>query len=126
MLIIGFVKPRETAYQMPHNPSVEMTPWKYAMPTSIFLFACVGQTYIVFSPIGVAYTEGIVSSSFWPATAALAGLTIVCMLFSLRSWNEKYMKSTSSRSLKQKGKNLKEQWGASSTSDQVYSSQNSK
>lgn len=125
MLIIGYVKPRRTAYQMPHNPSVEMTPWKYAMPTSIFLFACVGQTYIVFSPIGVAYTEGIVSSYFWPATGVLALLTVVCILFSLRSWNEKYMKSSSFGSLRQKGKNLKEQWGSSSSSDQVYPSQNS-
>ncbi|WP_110111931.1 solute:sodium symporter family transporter [Bacillus sp. CGMCC 1.16541] len=90
MLLIGKVKPRSTPYVFKANPSVNMTPWKYTLPTAIVLLALVALTYIVFSPIGVAYERAIVSPMFGYAVGALIVLTGVLIYFSLKQWHKKY------------------------------------
>ncbi|MRX73391.1 solute:sodium symporter family transporter [Bacillus lacus] len=90
MIVIGMIKPREVPYQYKANPEVDMVPWKYALATSIFLLSLVVATYIAFSPIGLAYTNGIVSDYFWPANIGLAVLTALLIFMSIKFWNKKY------------------------------------
>ncbi|EBR8157662.1 solute:sodium symporter family transporter [Salmonella enterica subsp. enterica serovar Kottbus] len=62
----------------PPDVYIQMTPWKYAMLTSGILLSCAVLMYIVFSPVGVAYTGSIVSPSFY-ITIVLA--LFVCVIF---------------------------------------------
>ncbi|WP_370250905.1 hypothetical protein [Exiguobacterium sp. SH5S13] len=50
-------------------------PWRHAISTSIILVASMVFVYFVFSPIGLAYADGIVSGWFWPATLTLFAAT---------------------------------------------------
>lgn len=92
MLIIGKFKPMSEPYQFERNHKVEMIPWKYTIFTSIWLISLVVLTYIVFSPIGVAYQNGIVSPMFLPVIFVILGLTAVLSWYSISRWNEKYSK----------------------------------
>ncbi|MFS0636810.1 solute:sodium symporter family transporter [Mesobacillus foraminis] len=90
MLLIGKLKPREVAYQFKADPKVSMEPWKYAIPFSIMLLALVAVTYVIFSPIGLAYENAVVSSNFWFVIAAIL-LTAAALIFvSIKVWNQKY------------------------------------
>ncbi len=90
MLVIGKLKPREVAYQFKADPKVSMEPWKYAIPFSIMLLALVAVTYVIFSPIGLAYENAVVSSNFWFVIAAIL-LTAAALIFvSIKVWNQKY------------------------------------
>lgn len=90
MLVIGMVKPREEAYIYKTEASVDMLPWKYTIATSVILLSLVCATYIVFSPIGLAYADGYVSAAFWPAIAGLVLITGVLVFASIKHWNRKY------------------------------------
>ena len=90
MMIIGFWKPRKKAYHYHADAKVKMTPWKYAIPMSIFLLSSVAVVYVIFSPIGLAFNEGIVSSSFWPIIGGIAILAALLIAFALKNWNKKY------------------------------------
>ncbi len=90
MLVIGKLKPREVAYQFKADPKVSMEPWKYTIPFSIMLLALVAVTYVIFSPIGLAYENAVVSSNFWFVIAAIL-LTAAALIFvSIKVWNQKY------------------------------------
>jgi SSS family solute:Na+ symporter len=65
-------------------------PWRHAISTSIILVASMIFVYFVFSPIGLAYADGIVSSWFWPATIALFVVTGGLVWASYRYWLPKY------------------------------------
>ncbi|WP_108788625.1 solute:sodium symporter family transporter [Erythrobacter sp. Alg231-14] len=58
MLVCGWVRPREKAWQFTRNEKVDLTPWKFAKPLAVTLFSCVVATYLLFSPIGVASQAG--------------------------------------------------------------------
>lgn len=90
MLVTGYIKPLPEAYNFTNNPKVEMVPWKFAIPTSILLISLMVLSYIVFSPIGLAYTGGIVSNWFWAAVAGLIIVSALALVFSLKSWEKKY------------------------------------
>jgi SSS family solute:Na+ symporter len=90
MLVIGKIRPRETAYQFKVNPKVEMIPWKFVLPLSILLLSLVAITYVTFSPIGLAYEKGVVSPAFWAIIGGIALLTIGLSFISLKVWANKY------------------------------------
>jgi SSS family solute:Na+ symporter len=90
MLAIGYTSPRRTAYQFKSAASVEMVPWKYAIPSSLLLLALVAAAYIIFSPVGLAYEAGIVSPYFGYVLIGLIVLTSTLIQRSLKSWNKKY------------------------------------
>jgi solute:Na+ symporter, SSS family len=90
MMLIGFWKPLEKPYEYRYNPKVDMMPWKWSIPASVILIACVAVTYFIFSPIGLAYEAGIVSPWFWPAAGSVLLVTALLIYLSLKSWNGKY------------------------------------
>jgi solute:Na+ symporter, SSS family len=90
MIAIGLWKPRKTAYHYQADAKVPMTPWKYALPMSIFLLASVAVVYVLFSPIGLAYSGGIVSTGFWPAVAGIVTAAAILTALAVKHWNKKY------------------------------------
>ena len=61
MLIIGRISPRADAWYYTAREVVDMTPWRFAIPTAILLASCIVMTYLLFSPIGLAGDMGISS-----------------------------------------------------------------
>jgi SSS family solute:Na+ symporter len=49
MLVIGKLYPRETPYELKYTNKVEITPWKYAIPTGIVITSLVIIIYIIFA-----------------------------------------------------------------------------
>ncbi|MFC0274831.1 solute:sodium symporter family transporter [Metabacillus herbersteinensis] len=92
MLIISRFKPIKQAYVFEKNHKVEMIPWKYSIFTSIWLISLVIVTYIVFSPIGLAYSNGIVSPLFFPVLIIEIVITAILSWHSINRWNENYFK----------------------------------
>ncbi|WP_051086739.1 solute:sodium symporter family transporter [Saccharibacillus kuerlensis] len=90
MLVIGRVGKSRESYRIPYRPRGDMTPWKYAIMSSILLFSAIIGMYILFSPIGLAYSDGIVSPWFLPAITALIVLAVLISLWSIRKWNGRY------------------------------------
>ncbi|MBD1381564.1 solute:sodium symporter family transporter [Metabacillus arenae] len=90
MLIIGKIIPAKEGWSFTPKPKVDMQPWKYALCVSIILIGLMFSFYIVFSPIGLAYSEAIVSPYFWPALLGLAAVTAILAYISVKKWNEKY------------------------------------
>jgi SSS family solute:Na+ symporter len=90
MMISGFIRPLDAPHQFTHDPKVDMLPWKFAVPVTVLLMGAMVFCYILFSPIGLSYADGIVSGWFWPATIALMLLILLLWIISYRSWNGKY------------------------------------
>lgn len=90
MLTIGQFKPLAEPHKYVPNARVEMVPWKLTIPTSILLFSLMVVSYIIFSPIGVAYENGIVSPMFWPVILALTAVTIILYYIGYKVWSVKY------------------------------------
>ncbi|XXM70697.1 solute:sodium symporter family transporter [Lysinibacillus sphaericus] len=90
MILIGFYKPMEKPYVYRYSPKVDMAPWKWSIPASIVLLASVAVTYFIFSPVGLAYEEGIISPWFWPAIAGITLIAALCIYLSLKHWNNNY------------------------------------
>ena len=49
MLVIGKVKPRELAFELPYTKQVDITPWKYVKITGLIICIIVIFSYIYFS-----------------------------------------------------------------------------
>ena len=83
MLIFARVRPMLQA-----NPiRIELgrvKPWRHALSTSILLVASMIFVYLVFSPIGLAYVDGIVSGWFAPLTIGLIAVTTLLIWASYR------------------------------------------
>jgi solute:Na+ symporter, SSS family len=90
MLVIGKISPRKEAWRFSPRPSVDMKPWKYTLFVSVVLISLMFAFYIVFSPIGLAYKEDVVSPYFWPSMGGMAAITAVLGYFSVGKWNAKY------------------------------------
>ncbi|NQD68994.1 hypothetical protein HP456_24210 [Bacillus haikouensis] len=90
MVLVGIWKPMVKPYEYRYNPKVDMMPWKWSIPSCVFLLACVAVTYFLFSPIGLAYEAGIISPWFWPAAGAVLLVTVILIYTALKSWNRKY------------------------------------
>ncbi|MHC9161171.1 solute:sodium symporter family transporter [Exiguobacterium profundum] len=89
MLVFARVRPMLQA-----NPiQIELgrvKPWRHALSTSILLVASMIFVYLVFSPIGLAYANGIVSKWFVPVTTGLVVVTSVLMWASYRYGISRY------------------------------------
>jgi solute:Na+ symporter, SSS family len=90
MIVIGKWKPLEKAYHYQSDAKVAMTPWKYALPMSIILLSSVAIVYVIFSPIGLAYSAGLVSAGFWPAIVGIVIAAALLIVAALKHWNKKY------------------------------------
>lgn len=58
MIAIGAWRPRAYVAEVKPNAQVDITPWRYRVPTSITLSSCVVALYLLFSPLGLAAEEG--------------------------------------------------------------------
>lgn len=90
MLIIGYVRPRETEWRFTRKPEVALKPWRYALPCTITLFSMIISLYILFSPIGIV---GGFSPWFVPTLLAIWITTLVSCWMSLKWWGSRYEKS---------------------------------
>ena len=87
MLIIGRISPRADAWYYTAREVVDMTPWRFAIPTAILLAACIVMTYLLFSPIGLAGDMGI---PFWLATCVTIAVTAALWVFTEKRWRRKF------------------------------------
>ncbi|MEM8498007.1 MAG: solute:sodium symporter family transporter [Pseudomonadota bacterium] len=87
MLFIGWRKPKATSWQASNRRAVDLTPWRFALPSAILLLASIAQLYLLFSPLGLA---GEMGSGFWIASALLSVLTVVLFYLALTRWNRRY------------------------------------
>lgn len=90
MLIIGMTNPLDIPFKFSPNPKVDMTPWKYTIPVTVLLLGSIVFTFILFSPIGLAAQNHIVSSWFWPSIVLLAIIVGTFYFIGLRQWSKKY------------------------------------
>lgn len=90
MLIIGMTNPLDIPFKFSPNPKVDMTPWKYTIPVTVLLLGSIVFTFILFSPIGLAAQNHIVSSWFWPSIVLLAIIVVTFYFIGLRQWSKKY------------------------------------
>ncbi|TFJ92090.1 solute:sodium symporter family transporter [Lentibacillus salicampi] len=54
MLLIGKIRPRDKAYVLKVNNTVDITNWKYLYPVSLGIIIALVVIYIIFSKIGIA------------------------------------------------------------------------
>lgn len=90
MLIIGVINPLAIPFKFKPNPKVDMTPWKYTIPVTILLLGTMVFTFILFSPIGLASQQHIVSPWFWPSVLLLTIIVITLYYVGLKQWSKKY------------------------------------
>ena len=90
MLLAGIFRPLSEPFKFTPDASVSMKPWKYAIPVTVILFSAMVFVFVLFSTIGLASPENIVSGWFFPAVGGLIVITAILYLISLKSWNRKY------------------------------------
>ena len=76
MLVLGYRRPRETAWKFTPNAKVDLTPWRFAKPLAATLFSCVVVLYLLFSNIGLASGDGL-SSLFYTLLLSLILANII-------------------------------------------------
>ncbi|KEI70111.1 solute:sodium symporter family transporter [Endozoicomonas elysicola] len=74
LVIWALVKPCKNTFTHVHAPKVAMVPWRYAMLTSSILLTIAVMMYVVFSNVGLAYADGVVSPQFWTYFLSIGGL----------------------------------------------------
>ncbi len=79
MLVCGRVWPAQ-ARDIDVRPAVDMTPWRYATPVSVCLVAGIVQSYLLFSPLGLA---GEFGSGFWFCSGAVVIVTVAACWWQL-------------------------------------------
>lgn len=90
MLVISKIAPREKPWVYEKKAKVNMTPWRYTPVICVILASSIIFTYVLFSNIGLAYTEAVVSPSFMPTMGGLLVLTIVMGYIAHTRWYKKY------------------------------------
>ena len=93
MLTWGKLAPTAHAWSYSTKNVVDMTPWRYAVPTSIVLAASIVLTYLVFSPIGLA---GGPTPMFWLLSLATIVSAAMGWMWSLRRWERRFTRATGS------------------------------
>ena len=87
MLVIGRLDPRPTPWRYEANQVVDMTPWRYALPTAIILAAGIVAIYLLFSPMGLV--GGLTAEFYW-ASGGLMALTALLCWMSVARWHVRY------------------------------------
>ncbi len=87
MLAIGAAIPRKDKTIFTKSSSVDLHPWKYALPVAINLAAMIIMLYILFSPIGFVNK---LSPLFWPSILSVLAIDLVLCVFTLKLWRKKY------------------------------------
>lgn len=87
MLAIGHARPLRAGWHYRHDEKVDMTPWRWALPTTVTLVSLVALTYVLFSPVGLV---GELGPSFWSVVAAIAVLHFVGWWLAMRHWRPRY------------------------------------
>ncbi len=90
MITISKVYPRKEPWKYEKRARVDMTPWRYTPLISVILVFAMMFTYILFSKIGLAYTEGVVSPSFLPVSGVFLVVTIIIGYIAHTTWHKKY------------------------------------
>lgn len=76
--MISKIRPGTRQLVVAHSKAkVEMKAWNYALLTSGLLLSCASLIYVLFSKVGLAYSEDVVSPDFW--TYFISAL-IICVL----------------------------------------------
>ncbi|MEM7081362.1 MAG: solute:sodium symporter family transporter [Pseudomonadota bacterium] len=74
MLAIGHWRPRANEWTYTVQSKVDLTPWRFAIPTAVLLMSCVVIVYALFSTIGLV--GGQLSKAFYWVLAGLAVLNV--------------------------------------------------
>ncbi|KAB7670682.1 solute:sodium symporter family transporter [Bacillus sp. B1-b2] len=90
MLVIGKLYPMSKPWSFKPNTKVNMKPWKHSLSISIVLLGLMVGFYLIFSPIGLAYENGMVSPLFLPCLLILITVTILLAYICIKRWNRKY------------------------------------
>ena len=85
MALIGVLRPA-SPWQYERRERVDMTPWRFAVPVSIVLFAGIVLMYLLFSPIGLV---GGVGGAFYLALSGLVLLTVTLCWLADRRWKQR-------------------------------------
>ena len=92
MLGIGYWMPLEKPWNFTNKATVDMTPWRYAVPVAITMVSGMIMTYLLFSPIGLV--NGI-SPLFWYALATVFSLNALTCWLSVKYWHKKHIQPLS-------------------------------
>ena len=82
MLAIGAAIPRKDKTIFTKSSTVDLHPWKYALPVAINLAAMIIMLYILFSPIGLVNN---LSPLFLPSILSVLPIVIVLSVFTLKN-----------------------------------------
>ncbi|MFZ4453893.1 solute:sodium symporter family transporter [Salibacterium aidingense] len=94
MLVTARYKPVNSSYEMKETPKVDMTPWKYSGFISIWLVALIVAVYLTFSPIGLAYQDGIFSGWYIPVLLIELLITTFISWYAVYQWKNRYVNDT--------------------------------
>ena len=90
MVSIGRLSPLSSPWRYKQNNKVDLTPWRYALPTALTLFSLIVFLYLLFSPLGLVNGAG---STFWWSVLALIGATFALSRYVLAAWSGRYADS---------------------------------
>lgn len=95
LVIWGIVAPAPTAaYSEKRVAIIDMHAWQYAILTSCILLSCATLIYVVFSKVGLAYADDVVSPDFWTyflGTTAICAVICIIMHLKVQPIYEKYI-----------------------------------
>ncbi|MGF1758252.1 solute:sodium symporter family transporter [Photobacterium sagamiensis] len=97
LVVWALVKPSKEAFVHIHKPKVEMQPWRYAMLTSSVLLSLAVLSYIVFSNVGLAYADAVVSPIFGKVILITIGACIGVSVWAHTKLQPKYKRYVVSR-----------------------------
>ena len=95
LVIWGIVAPAPAAaYSEKRVAIIDMHAWHYAILTSCILLSCATLIYVVFSKVGLAYADDVVSPDFWTyflGTTAICAVICIIMHLKVQPIYEKYI-----------------------------------
>ena len=53
MLVLGWWRPRQATWTFHRRDTLDLSPWRYAIPCAVSLLSCVVALYLLFSPVGL-------------------------------------------------------------------------
>lgn len=84
MLAAGMIRPRTDRRTFTAAEHVDLTPWRFALPSSVTLFSAIVALYLLFSNFGLAKGNGL-STAFSVTLLTLLAGNIVIWILSIRT-----------------------------------------